>query len=192
YDVALSEVSLSQIVGDIFGVAYRHRIQIPSNLSMVGKTLLTIEGVAESLDPTFRIMDVAEPFGRQLLKERLHPRTIGRNLVSTAMDVTEFLVDFPRQLRFLVQEVSRGRVRVQLEMPELTHVLHNLDRISNRLSFSLMLLAMSIFVAGLMIASSLAKNPAFLWNVPVTDVGLAIGALMLILLIWSIVRSGRM
>ncbi|MBX5437648.1 MAG: AarF/ABC1/UbiB kinase family protein [Alicyclobacillaceae bacterium] len=192
YDVPLSQVHLGEAVSDIFSVAYRHRIQIPPDLALVGKTLLTIEGVVETLDPEFRILDVAEPFGRRLLRERLDPRTWGRGALSAAFEAWEFFTDFPKQLQFLVREASRGRVRVQLEIPELRSVLTNLDRISNRLSFSLMLLAISIFVAGLMIASSLAKNAAKLWTAPVTDIGLAIGGLMVLLLIWSIVRSGRL
>ncbi|MDQ0190795.1 AarF/ABC1/UbiB kinase family protein [Alicyclobacillus cycloheptanicus] len=192
YDIPLSQISLASSVNDIFQVAYRHRIQIPPDLALVGKTLLTIEGVVEELDPNFRIMDVAEPFGRQLLKERLHPRTIGRNLVSTAMDVTEFLVDFPKQVRFMVQEIGRGKIKVQMEVNEVNTILSKLDRISNRLSFSVMLLALSIFMAGLLIASALAKSANLLWRFPLTEVGLILGGVMLVWLIWAIFRSGRM
>lgn len=192
YDVPLSQVSLAQSVQDIFEVAYRHRIQIPPDLALVGKALLTIEGVVEDLDPGFRIMDVAEPFGRQLLKEQLHPRTMARHLLGSAIDVGDFLVDFPKQLRLMVQEIAHGRVKVQLEFREVNTIMNKLDRISNRLSFSVMLLALSIFVAGLLVASALAKTGNLLWRFPITEVGLIVGALMLLLLIWSIIRSGRM
>ncbi|WDL98753.1 ABC1 kinase family protein [Alicyclobacillus sp. ALC3] len=192
YDIPLSQVSLAESVADIFQVAYRHRIKIPADLALVGKTLLTIEGVVEELDPGFRIMDVAEPFGRQLLKEQLHPKTVGRHLLGTAIDVGDFLIDFPRQVRLMVREIGHGRVKVQMEVSEVNNIMGKLDRISNRLSFAVMLLALSIFVAGLLIASALAKTSNLLWRFPITQVGLIMGGLMLLLLVWSIIRSGRM
>jgi ubiquinone biosynthesis protein len=44
YDVALSTTSLAQVIGDLFAVAYRHHIRIPSDLTLLGKTLLRWKG----------------------------------------------------------------------------------------------------------------------------------------------------
>lgn len=192
YDIPLSQISLAETVSDLFTVAYRHRIQIPADLTMVGKTLLTIEGVVEYLDPGFRIMDVAEPFGRQLFREQLHPRTITRHMFHTVLDVGDFLVDFPRQIRRMVHNIGNGRVKLQIEVQDVNLILNKLDRISNRIAVSVMLLALSIFVAGLLIASALARSGHTIWRFPITDVGLGAGGLMVVLLIWSIIRSGRM
>ncbi len=192
YDVALSQVNISESVRELLTVAYKHRIKIPPDLSLVGKTLVTIEGVVEHLDPTFRIMDVAEPFGKRLLKEQLDPRSIGRNAVASIVDAAELLIELPRQIRLLTQQFRQGKAKVQIEIPVLQNALDKLERISNRLSFSVMLLAFSIFMSGLMIASSLAKTSSAIFNVPITDMGLAIGVLMAISLIWSIFKSGRM
>ncbi|WP_026975958.1 ABC1 kinase family protein [Alicyclobacillus contaminans] len=191
YDVALSEVSLSKIVGDIFGVAYRHRIQIPSNLSMVGKTLLTIEGVAESLDPTFRIMDVAEPFGRMLLKDKFSFGSLSRQAYTSLLDLSEFLSEFPRQVRSLMEELRHGQVKLQWELSESKTWIRRLDRITNRISLSIVLLAWSIFLAGLMIASALTKKQSVIWNAPLAEGGLVVGLLIMVFLLWSILRSGR-
>lgn len=192
YDVALSQVNISEPVRELLAVAYKHRIKIPPDLSLVGKTLVTIEGVVEHLDPTFRIMDVAEPFGKRLLKEQLDPRSVGRHAIASMMDAAELVIELPRQIRLLTQQFRQGKAKVQVEIPVLQDALKQLERISNRLSFSVMLLAFSIFMSGLMIASSLAKTSNAVFNVPITDVGLAIGVLMAISLIWSIFKSGRM
>lgn len=76
YDVPLSKVSLGQVVNDLFLVAYRHNIRIPPDLTLLGKTLLTMEGIVVKLDPEISILKVAEPFGRRLLMERYDPKKL--------------------------------------------------------------------------------------------------------------------
>ncbi|MCL6627175.1 MAG: AarF/ABC1/UbiB kinase family protein [Alicyclobacillus shizuokensis] len=191
YDVPLAEVSLGESVKDIFTVAYKHRIEIPPDLTLVGKTLLTIEGVVENLDEGFRIMDIAEPFGRRLLWEKANPATAARRLLHGAEVLSELTVELPRVLQDVLRQLRRGPVEFNLRVPELEQVLRNLDRIGNRLSFSLMVLAISILVAAWMIASSLTDPKLPVLGVPATDVGLILIFAMLVWLIWSILRSGR-
>lgn len=81
YDVPLSSVSLSEAIEDLFAVSYEHRIHIPSELTLLGKTLLTIEGIVEKLDPELSIVKMAEPFGRELIKRKVHPKKSGRRYV---------------------------------------------------------------------------------------------------------------
>jgi ubiquinone biosynthesis protein len=191
YDIPLSQVNLGESVSDIFSVAYKHRIKIPADLSLVGKTLLTIEGVVTKLDPEFRIMDVALPFGKRLLKNQFKPRTVTRNMFGSMLDMADFATDFPRQMRHVLQEIRRERIKAELTIPEIQGFLNKLDRTSNRLSFSVVVLALSIFMAGAMIASSIRPNLS-IWRVPLMEFGIIISAIMVLLLIWSIFRSGRM
>ncbi|MCL6632245.1 MAG: AarF/ABC1/UbiB kinase family protein [Alicyclobacillus herbarius] len=191
YDVPLSEVSLGDSVKDIFTVAYKHKIEIPPDLTLVGKTLLTIEGVVENLDPGFRIMDIAEPFGRRLLLERVSPARAAERLFRGVELLSDTALQLPRLLQDVLQQARRGPLEFNLKLPELEQTLRKLDRIGNRLSFSLILLSFSILMAGWMVASSLTNPKLPLMGVPATDVGLILIFAMLAWLIWAIFRSGR-
>ncbi|MGG0811200.1 hypothetical protein ABE142_00805 [Paenibacillus alvei] len=54
----------------------KHRIVFPPDLILLAKALLTLEGIVERLDPTISILDMAEPFGVKLLKEKYSLRRI--------------------------------------------------------------------------------------------------------------------
>ncbi|WP_206831566.1 ABC1 kinase family protein [Alicyclobacillus fructus] len=191
YELPLTQISLGEAVSELFAVAYRHRVRIPSDLALVGKTLVTVEGVVEGLDPSFRILHIAEPFGRALLKERARPRQFASYLARGAVEGLEFLSDVPRHVIDILRHWRQGKIRIELEMAELDALTRQLVRIGNRLSFSITLLAFSIFMTGLLIATVLKKSPAGLWSFPTTEVGVAVGLFLLFLLILSIWRSNK-
>lgn len=191
YDVPFQQISLGEATGDLFAIAYKHRIKIPSDLTLVGKTLITIEGVVEGLNPTFRILNIAEPFGRKLLMDRLNPKNLSHLTLKSALDLFDLFTDFPKQFRAILRGLSKGRVKVAVEVPEADRLVSQFIRIGNRLSFSIVLLSFSIFMAGLMVASVLSKTPSALWSLPMTDIGALVGVVLFVVLVISIWRSNR-
>ncbi len=191
YGVPLSQISLGKAVNDLFSVAFRHSIRIPAALTLLGKTLLTIEGVVEKLDPDFSIFNIAEPFGRQLLKERLHPKSLAETAWKHVSDYGELLFDLPKHSKELTSLIKRGRLRLEIDIPELDLLLKKLDRISNRLSFSIILLAFSIIMVGIIIGSSPGRQSTLLWKIPAIEIGFGVATLMFLWLLYSIFKSGR-
>jgi ubiquinone biosynthesis protein len=191
YDVPLASISLQEAVGDLLGVAYAHRIRIPADLTLLGKTLLTLEGVVAMLDPTFSVIRIAEPFGRKLFALRFHPRNLARSARHQAGEYAELLAEMPARLRELFRLLRKGKVRLDLSVSDLNALMRKMDRIGNRLSFSIVLLAFSIIMAGLIIGSSLGRRTTPLLDFPVIEIGFSAAALMFLWLLFSIFRSGR-
>src|SRR5690606_3037163 len=67
YDIPFAEIQIGQALQDLFATAQKHQVVLPADLLLLGKALLTVEGVALALDPDLRILDLAEPFGRKLM-----------------------------------------------------------------------------------------------------------------------------
>ncbi|MBY6266886.1 2-polyprenylphenol 6-hydroxylase [Parageobacillus thermoglucosidasius] len=191
YRVSLSKISLGEAVNDLFRVAFRHSIRIPRDLTLLGKTLLTVEGMVEKLDPDFRILDIAEPFGRRLLKERLRPKNIAEMVWKHVSDYREMLIDFPKNMKEFASLIKQGKLHFEIDIPELDHFLKKLDQISNRLSFSIVLLSFSIIMVGIIIGSSMGRQSTLLWKIPAIEIGFGVAALMFVWLLYSIFKSGR-
>lgn len=187
--VPFSAISLGESVNDLFQTAYRHQIRIPPDFILLGKTLVTVEGVVEQLDPELSLIRIAEPFGRRLLLERMNPKTLWRRFQEEWAEYGEMLERFPKQLRDVLAFIKKGRLEVSI--PEFEKFLRKLDRISNRLSFSIVLLAFSIMMAGLTIGFSLNRQPSPLWSFPVLEAGSLIAMFMVLWLLYAIFKSGR-
>lgn len=192
YDLPLSEISLGDAVTDLLNIAYNHQIQIPTDLTILGKTLLTLEGIIEKLDPDFSIMKAVEPFGKQLFRDRYHPKNIMKNSWDQIIDNVEILSELPKNLKEITSTIQKGKMRLDINVPELQLFLQRLDKISNRLSFSIILLAFSILMVGLIIASALTGHTTALWRIPAIEIGSVVATLMFLFMLISIFKSGKM
>lgn len=192
WGVPLSQISLGDAVSQIFAIALKHKIRVPADLTLMGKTLLTIEGIVKELDPALSILDVAEPFGRKLLMERLRPRVLAEAAWKNAAEIGDILSDLPQQFRELSAVVRRGRLRLEVSIPELELLLKEQNRMSNRLAFSMILMALGTMMAGIMIGLSIAGRPPALAGFPAVELGLGFALLMFFWLLYAILRSGKL
>lgn len=191
YDVPLSEVSFGEAVHDLFAVAFRHRIQIPADLTLLGKTLLTIEGTVQQLDPSLKIIEIAEPFGRQLLLERFHPRKLADSLIRQLSEYGDIVTALPKHLQEISSIMKKGKLRMEISIPELDLFLKKLDRIGNRLSFSVVLLAFCILMTGLIVGSALGGEAVGGRSLPAIEIGFGVAIAMMVWLLHAIFKSGR-
>ncbi len=191
YKVPFERLRLGEAVHDLFTVALRHRIAIPRELTLLGKTFLTMEGVVTTLDPTFSVFDVAEPFGKKLFLERLNPRHWLSGWAEDLPDYIDLLNELPSNLKHVSRLLRQGKLRIEVATPQIEAIMAKMDRIGNRLSFSIVLLSLSIVMLGLIVGAALSHSKTLLWRIPVIEIGLGIALFMLMWLISSIFRSGR-
>ncbi|MFD1708174.1 ABC1 kinase family protein [Siminovitchia sediminis] len=192
YDASLSEMSIGAALTDVFSVAYRHRVRIPSEMVILGKSILTMEEILYTLDPDFSIMKAVEPFSEKLFKQRYDPRNILRKSFDEMVETIDIFLELPKDLKDITTNVKKGRMRLDINIKELQTFLQRLDKISNRLSFSIILLSFSILMVGLIIGTAIADKSALLFRMPVIEIGSIIAGLMFLFMIFSIFRSGRM
>lgn len=192
YESSLVNISLGALLKEIFSIAYRHKVEVPSDITVLAKAVLTMEGIVSKLDPDFSIMQAVEPFGERLIRERYHPGNIARQAWSRLAEDTEMIASLPRDLKEIASLVKKGKLRLDIKLTDLETVLLRMDKISNRLSFSIILLAFSILMVGLIVGASIAGQTTLLLKLPIIEIGSVIAILMFLFMVFSIFRSGRM
>lgn len=191
YRQSLKEIRLADAIRELFQIAYKHRIELSSDFTLLGKTLLTLEGTIEQLDPTLSLVEMAKPFGEKLLRDRFGPERMKDGIVNQWLDWYGLWRDLPDQLKQLRAIVKKGKVRLDISMPDIDLILKKLDRVSNQLSFAIILLAFSIIMVGLIVGAALTGETTILWRLPVIEIGSFVAVGMFLWLIYAIFKSGR-
>ena len=191
YDIPLSQMHLGEAVQDLFGIANQHRIKLPSDFTILGKTILTLESTVSKLDPEFSIVDVAEPFGRQLLKERYNPKNIAGRAVDQWTAFSDDLASASGNLYEFTKALKKRQVPVEIVLKRSEHYMRRLDQLGNRLSFSIVLLSFSIIMVGLIIGQAMSGETNIFWNIPVIEIGFILAMILFMGMLYAIFKSGR-
>ncbi|MBB6443597.1 ABC1 kinase family protein [Bacillus benzoevorans] len=192
YDTPFAHIKLGETVNDLFTIIFQHHIQIPTDMTIVGKTLLTIEGIVVDLDPEISIMQAIKPFGEKLIRQHYGPKQVMKNSLTDFLENARLISDVPKKLSALTSTVQKGKLHVEIGVPELRNFLKRLDKISNRLAFSIILLSFSILMVGLIIGSAISGESSVLWNFHVIEFGSIVATTMFIFMLIAIFKSGRM
>jgi ubiquinone biosynthesis protein len=147
-DVAFGDIDINQFLTELIQLVVRHGLKIPSNLMLITKTLLAIEGAGMNLSPEFDFMEVYQPFARKLVARRFEPKHLWRETQEIGQEFGDFLRDFPIDARDVLKQAKGGKLKLGFRVTGLEPLRHTLDNISYRLVFGLL-------VASLLVSSSL-------------------------------------
>lgn len=132
FDRPLGEISLGHILGTLFELGRKYRLKVPSNLVLLGKTLLTLETVIRTLDPEFALVDGARWEVERLVRSRLSPEAVLKMGWRTTRQLYHLAQRLPNRLEHVLQRAEEGRVRVELMPGTEAHVLQQWEQMWNR------------------------------------------------------------
>ncbi|CEG28342.1 ABC1 kinase family protein [Bacillus sp. B-jedd] len=188
--VPFGELDLGKTVQDLLSTAQEHRIIVPTELTMLGKSLMTVEGIISGIDPELNLLQLAKPYAEELIIERYDPVNIGKRLFKDAEDIGETMVKLPERIDEVLGQAAEGDLKLKISLSQIDSIFNKIDRISNQVSFSLTLLAFSIVVLGLIVGATFGTD-TFLTSIHALEIGFTVAFLMFLWIIYSIIRSGR-
>ncbi|MDD3031397.1 MAG: AarF/ABC1/UbiB kinase family protein [Atribacterota bacterium] len=189
YDKALKEIKLGEFITHLVQISIKYHIKMPAELALLGKSLLTIEGIGLALDPDFNLTEIAKPYVKDIILERKSPQHL---LLKLSNDLSEFynlMFLIPKQLSKTLKKMEEGIFKLELQHRGLENLINALDKATNRLSYSLILVAIII---GSSLIMQTEKGPQFMGFPVIGVIGFLISGILGLGLVIMILRSGKM
>jgi ubiquinone biosynthesis protein len=114
----LGEVDIGELIRDLVRAATKYGISIPTDFLLMGKALVTIEGVGKEIYPAFDLMEEARPLFAELLRKRYSPERLGTDLWRRLERLGGVGYRVPQQLEEVLDDVRMGRLAVTVNIPE--------------------------------------------------------------------------
>lgn len=144
----LAEVELAAMINDLVQGAIKYDIEMPPEMMMVGKSLMTIEGIGKKLDPELDVWTELRPFLLQMLWERYRPERLGKDLLRGIGQLSTRAGDLPAQVHDILDDLRAGRLAMTTTTPDLALTARSVGRRLHRTVWaSSMLLAGALVVA---------------------------------------------
>jgi ubiquinone biosynthesis protein len=189
--VPIKDIRIGPVLAQFAAIIREHSIVMPSDLTLMFKAMITMEGLGRQYDPELHVVEHLTPILRRAIAQRYRPSAVvvrGRNALG---EVVNLMSSLPRDLGRLLRDARRGKTRVELDLKRLDTFGKQLDRTIGRAT-------MGIMTASIVIGSSIVmtvQGGPQLFGMPVMTIlgflGYAVAFLNSCWVIIGIWRSGK-
>ncbi|MCF6444695.1 2-polyprenylphenol 6-hydroxylase [Nereida sp. MMG025] len=104
-----SRISMGRLLSYLFEVTERFGMETRTELILLQRTMVVVEGVARTLNPKINIWEVAQPVVEDYIKESIGPKALAKDLLKTARVLARFGPRLPQMTEsLLIAQANRG------------------------------------------------------------------------------------
>jgi len=104
FGMEASQISMARLLAYLFEVTERFGMQTRTELILLQRTMVVVEGVARSLNPHINIWQVARPVVEGYIRDNIGPRAVARDLFRTVQVLSRFAPKLPQMIDRLVSQ----------------------------------------------------------------------------------------
>lgn len=161
-NIDLGNMGFDGLLKEMLDFTEKHGIVIPASITIMGRSLMNLEGVLSACCPGTKFMSILNryligdiPKAFDLQKELSHLRISLYSFLSKSLDL-------PTQISNILKMTLKGQVKINLALNEAEEPLHKVERMADKL-------VLAIIIAALLLSSSLLCTTNMepqAWGVP--------------------------
>ena len=166
FAVPIRDVNIGKLLLAIMTLLRNYHLQLPTELVIMVKALVTAEGTARLVYPELDVVSEARNYISRLAEQRYNPGNLWRSLQTNVSNIWAAQRDIPRQLLNIFSKLERGDLGLRFHLDKLERLVNTLENSSNRLTAG-------IIVASLIMGSSMIITTGvgpFIFGFPVLGV----------------------
>jgi ubiquinone biosynthesis protein len=146
----LKHINVGQTLLDVTRVAADCGYFVPSELTLLAKTLLQLDEIGKVLEPEFDPNAAVRRHATALTTKRLRREATEGSLLTAVMELKNFASGLPNRVNRIMDAVVNRELEVKVRAVDAGDVIEGLQKIANRVTSGLILAALIIGAALLM------------------------------------------
>lgn len=151
YGLSFRNVNAGRLLMDSAKLAAKHGLQVPSELMLFFKAIVTVEGMGRTIIEDFDVLQFALEFATEIVSAKYDPQKISKDLFVLAKDSTSLLYSLPRQIKQLLRKVNNSEHAWKIKIDQIEDLRRAVETGSN-------LIFLGLIVAGLIMSAAISIN----------------------------------
>lgn len=149
-DVTIEDIEAGRTVLEISRIAGECGFRLPREYTMVAKTLLNLDQVVATLDPSFQPNESIRKNAAEIMQQRVVKSVSLGSLFSTALETKGFIERLPSRINKLLDTVANNEMQIRVDAIDEHRLMEGLQKIANRITLGLVLASLIVGAALLM------------------------------------------
>jgi len=153
-DQALKQHNLGTALLQMSKAAAETGLHVPTELTILGKTLLQLEEVGKTLCPEFNPDASVRRNVAEIMRHRMLKAGSPGNLLGSLLEMKDFVGGLPGRVNKILDTVGNAELDIKVRTPDARHLLNGFEKIANRVTTGIILAALIVGAALMMQISS--------------------------------------
>jgi predicted unusual protein kinase regulating ubiquinone biosynthesis (AarF/ABC1/UbiB family) len=146
----LEEIDAGRVVLEITRISGETGFRLPPEFTMIAKTLLNLDLIVHTLDPSFDPNASIRRNASAMMGERLKHSLSPGNLFNSMLETKGFLEKLPGRVNQFLDTVANNEMKIKVDAIDETKLMEGFQKIANRITMGLVLAAVIVGAALMM------------------------------------------
>ena len=148
---SINDIDVAVLLDELMSLVDKHNIKIPSEYTMLGRSLITIEGVIEELCPTLDLFTILTEKMKERTKQSFDLKQIITDVGKGTINLTKKTLQIPGLAADALAALSKGKMRMNVEFTGLDEPLAKIGEFVKYIVLSI--LACVLFIGSCILCS---------------------------------------
>jgi predicted unusual protein kinase regulating ubiquinone biosynthesis (AarF/ABC1/UbiB family) len=153
-DQTLNHQDVGKALMEVSRTAAQTGLYVPTELTLLGKTLLQLEQVGKILCPTFNPNASVRRHVAEIMTTRMRKAASPGHLFGSLLEMKDFVGGLPGRVNKILDVVGNSDLEINVKTPDARHLLNGFEKIANRVTTGIILAALIVGAALMMRISS--------------------------------------
>jgi predicted unusual protein kinase regulating ubiquinone biosynthesis (AarF/ABC1/UbiB family) len=149
-NVTVQDIKIGRSMLEFTQIAGECGIRMPSELTMLSKTLLNLDELGRTLDPRFDPNDSIRRNSSDITNRRLAKSISPSNMFAGLMEAQEFAREMPRRVNRILDSLATNQLKFTVDAIDEGTLIEGFQKVANRITTGLILAALIIGASMLM------------------------------------------
>jgi len=146
----LQQLNVGRSLLEVSGNAADNGIFVPSELTLLGKTLLQLDEIGKILDPAFDPNASIRRNVGELMAQRMRKSATPGNLFSSVLEMKDFVGGLPSRLNQVMDAITNHELEVKIKAVDARLIMEGFQKIANRITAGIVLASLIVGASLLM------------------------------------------
>jgi predicted unusual protein kinase regulating ubiquinone biosynthesis (AarF/ABC1/UbiB family) len=146
----LDHQNVGHALMEVSRTAAQTGLYVPTELTLLGKTLLQLEEVGKTLCPNFNTTASVRRNVAEIMTTRMRKAASPGHLFGSFLEMKDFVGGLPSRVNKILDAVGNSELEVNVKTPDARHLLNGFEKIANRVTTGIILAALIVGAALMM------------------------------------------
>jgi predicted unusual protein kinase regulating ubiquinone biosynthesis (AarF/ABC1/UbiB family) len=149
-DAPLGQRDVGKALLEVGRISAETGLYVPTELTMLGKTLLQLDQVGKTLAPDFNPNASVRRNVSEILTQRVWKQVSPSKMMGTLLELKDFIGGLPSRITKILDAVANAELELKIKTPDTSHLMSGFQKVANRITTGLILAALIIGASLLM------------------------------------------